>query len=72
MDDGIGCFFITVIVVALLGLAVATRMLGDKSGNKECKAFFGSEYVYVYGDRSPDLCVSKIDGTIKYYSLIGK
>lgn len=39
--------------------------------NAVCKKHFGNDYMYVSGDRSPNLCVS-LGGGVYYYESIPK
>ena len=57
----------TLCLILLASLMVYVSRL--PAPDEQCKKFYGKEYTYISGGRSPDLCVTK-DGKVRYYSLI--
>ena len=64
--------FIIGLVVVGLFIAIASgkggKVFNFEKENKECQKFYGKDYYYIRGDRSPDLCVT-MDGKVRYFLL---
>lgn len=61
--------WLMIIIIIVVFIVVIIFSPKAKNQDEECKRVYGSQFAFVAGDRSPDLCVTR-DGQIRYYDLI--
>lgn len=68
--------FMTIFVIGIFSIVLFCSREIDKqtkrgypSSNEACRSYYGQEYMYVSGDRSPDLCVTG-SGEVRYFATI--
>jgi hypothetical protein len=75
-SDGDDKFFVfvilAVIIIVIFGAwhsSTRPQHKGYWTQDEACKGFYGQEYKYVSGYKSPDMCAT-VNGEARYYSLI--
>lgn len=69
LEELLACIAVILSLFYLIWAVNKSINKGYDSQSQACETYFGKNYMFINGDRSPDLCVSK-DGDIKYFEAI--